>query len=147
MISRNNMYDAIRMKEGFEAYGALKIECIEKMKQKLCLQFPEPYIAFLSCFGYASWFGHSIYGYSDDEDYQVVAYTHELRNYDYPSDFQKIRVDGCVIESYGGGGYFFLFSKESERSGQVALFLDELYGQEAQSWECFEKFLEYMISL
>ena len=61
-------------------------------------------------------------------------------------DFEKIPKEGCVLENYGGGCYF-LFSKESDRSGQVALFLDEVFGKEAQSWATFEDFLDYMLSL
>jgi hypothetical protein len=134
-------------KEGFECFGKLNHESIHEMESELGVSFPEPYKIFLKKYGYVEWFGHTIYGYSEDEDYHTVECTIELRKDDIPSDFQRIPKHGCVLENYGGGGYYFLFSSESERSGQVALYLDELFGKEAQSWATFEAFLEYMLSL
>jgi len=33
-----------------------------------------------------------------------------------------------IIGTYDDGGYYFLFSQESERAGEVGLFLTETYG-------------------
>ena len=85
--------------------------------------------------------------YSEDEDYCTVTCTKELRTEDLPDGFEKIPNNGCVLEHYGGGGYYFMFSNESGRAGQVVLFLDELYGKEALSWATFGDFLEYMLRL
>lgn len=139
--------DKFKEKEGFECHGKLNGESIHEMEKELGISFPEPYKIFLKKYGYVEWFGHTIYGYSEDEDYYTVECTNELRKDDIPSDFQRIPKHGCVLENYGGGGYYFLFSSESERSGQVALYLDELFGKEAQSWVTFEAFLEYMLGL
>lgn len=139
--------DRLAEKEGFECHGQLSDESISKMESKLEISFPKEYKAFLKRYGYVQWFGHTIYGYCEDEDYHTVWATIELRDDDIPSDFQRVAKQGCVLENYDGGGYYFLFSNESKRSAQVALFLDELSGKEAQSWETFEAFLEYMLSL
>ncbi|EGQ8156420.1 hypothetical protein GTP20_22655 [Vibrio alginolyticus] len=147
MRSLDVMLDQFTEKEGFECFGELNDVSIHEMENQLGLSFPEPYKVFLRKYGYVEWFGHTIYGYSEDEDYLTVERTLELREDEIPSDFEKIPQNGCVLERYAGGGYYFLFSNESERSGQVALFIDELFGKEAQSWTTFEAFLEYMLSL
>lgn len=139
--------DKFKEKEGFECHGQLNDDSIHEMESELEISFPEPYKLFLKKYGYVEWFGHTIYGYSKDEDNHTVCCTIELREDEIPSDFRRIPKEGCVLEHYSGGGYYFLFSKESERSGQVVLFLDELFGDEAQSWPTFESFLEYMLSL
>lgn len=139
--------DKLKEKEGFECHGQLNDESIQQMERELGISFPDQYKMFLKKYGYVEWFGHTIYGYSEDEDYHTVECTNELREDEIPSDFPRISKLGCVLENYGGGGYYFLFSSESERSGEVALFLDEQFGKEAQSWATFEVFLEYMLSL
>lgn len=136
-----------KKKKVFECHGPLSEESVNDMQESLGISFPEPYRVFLKKYGYFLWFGHAIYGYSEDEDYHTVVRTKELREEEIPDDFERIPREGCVLEDYGGGGYFFLFSKESARSGQVALFVDELYGGEADSWENFDAFVKYMLSL
>jgi len=147
MLDFENKLNKFQHKEAFECYGSLNDEKILLMQKDLGIQFSDSYIFFLKKYGYVEWFGHTILGYSDDEDYNTVSYTKELRNGDLPNDFVKIPDDGCVLESYGGGGHYFLFSQESSRKGQVVLFLDELFGKEAQAWESFEAFIDYMLSL
>ncbi|EJG2230203.1 TPA: SMI1/KNR4 family protein [Vibrio parahaemolyticus] len=147
MRSLDVMLEQFTEKEGFECFGELNDVSIHEMENKLGVSFPEPYKVFLRKYGYVEWFGHTIYGYSEDEDYLTVERTLELREDEIPSDFERIPQNGCVLENYAGGGYYFLFSNESERSGEVALFIDELFGKEAQSWATFEAFLEYMLSL
>tara|TARA_R110002072_G_scaffold33030_9_gene100276 strand:+ start:27705 stop:28145 length:441 start_codon:yes stop_codon:yes gene_type:complete len=146
-MNLENTLDKFKEKPGFECYGSLNESEIKGMESALGVSFPEAYKVFLRKYGYVEWFGHTIYGFSEDEDYHVVLCTAELRDDDIPDDFARISSDGCVLENYGGGGYYFLFSNESERHGQVALYLDELYGKEAQAWSSFEDFLEYMLSL
>jgi hypothetical protein len=139
--------DRLREKEGFECHGNLDDRQIISMEKELGISFPESYKVFLKKYGYAEWFGHTIYGYAEDEDYHTVACTIELREDEIPHDFQRVPNEGCVLEIYGGGGCYFLFSKESNRAGQVALFLDELNGNEAELWSTFELFLDYMLTL
>ena len=147
MNNLDTTLDKFKEKEGFECYGQLNDETINEMEKELGICFPDSYQVFLKKYGYIEWFGHTIYGYAEDEDYNTVECTIELRKDEIPSDFERIPKEGCILESYGGGGHYFLFSKESHRPGQVALFLDELYGREGQSWETFEAFLDYMLSL
>ncbi|GLS25731.1 SMI1/KNR4 family protein [Marinibactrum halimedae] len=147
MNNLNEILDKFKGKEGFECSGQLSDESIHIMESELGISFPKQYKIFLKKYGYIEWFGHTIYGYAEDDDYHTVVCTMELREDDVPDNFERISNEGCVLESYGGGGYYFLYSDESERSGQVALFLDELFGKEAQSWSTFESFLEYMLSL
>ncbi len=37
--------------------------------------------------------------------------TIDIRNDDIPRDFERIPREGCILERYGGGGYFFCFLK------------------------------------
>jgi hypothetical protein len=51
-----------------------------------------------------------------------------------------------VIETYGGGGYYFLYSKDSSRNGEVVLLIDETWRkQEEGHWKSFEDFLAYLL--
>lgn len=147
MINTGLTMNKLQAKKGFECYGPLSEEKIIEMEKKLEIYFPENYKEFLRRYGYVEWFGHAIYGYSEHEEYCTVLCTLELRESKVPDDFERISKEGCVLETYSGGGYYFLFSNDSARSGQVALFIDELFGREAKSWETFEAFLEYMLSL
>ena len=147
MNSLDRILNKFKEKEGVEFYGALNDASIYEMESELKITFPESYKTFLKKYGYLEWFGHAIYGYSYDADYHTVMSTIELREDEVLIDFKSVSKNGCVLENYSGGGYYFLFSRESDRSGEVALFLDELFGNEAQSWATFEDFLNYMLSL
>jgi len=99
----------------------------------------------LETVGYIRWFGESILGVAENEHYDTLSNTLSLRSEQRPSDFLTVPRDGNVIQNYAGGGYYFLFSKASKRSGEVALFTDELFGNEEQSWSSFAEFLNYKI--
>lgn len=137
----------ISEKEGFECYGSVSNEIVKRMEQRLDIVFPNTYREFLKCWGFVEWFGHSIYGYSEDIECRTVEYTLELRDENIPDEFSPLPKSGCVIESYAGGGVYFLYSDNSDRAGEVVLLVDELYGKEVQSWKSFEDFLDYVVSL
>ncbi|KZN34357.1 hypothetical protein N480_22400 [Pseudoalteromonas luteoviolacea S2607] len=147
MYNLDNVLKSFSSKDGFRCHGELDSTLIASMESDLGIAFPEEYKKFLMQYGYIEWFGHTIYGYATDEDYHTVLCTKELREDELPHNFKRIPNEGCVLESYGGGGYYFLYSEESEKAGRVSLFLDELYGQEAHSWGSFGEFLEYMLGL
>jgi len=128
-------------------HGALSEGIIKEMEKKLGITFPRLYVDFLKKYGSLEWFGHSIYGFSEDEEIDTVICTLELRCEELIEGFKRLPHEGCVIESYGGGGCYFLFSSESKRAGEVALFTDEAYRDEVESWESFFDFLSYMFSL
>lgn len=71
---------AFREKEGFESYGHVSNELIHDMESALNISFPVQYKSFLKKFGYIEWFGHAIFGYSNDEDYDTVSTTIQLRH-------------------------------------------------------------------
>ena len=49
---------------------------------------------------------------------------HFRQLYKNDSSYQSVKSNGVVIGTYDGGGYYFLFSQESERVGEVGLFLE-----------------------
>ncbi|MBB1282575.1 hypothetical protein [Pseudoalteromonas sp. SR41-1] len=51
-----------------------------------------------------------------------------------------------IIGTYDGGGYYFLFSQESERAGEVGLFLTETYGQEVSKFNTFTDYLSFLVT-
>lgn len=134
----------LKNKENFECYGPLSEKYIKDMEMALNISFPEQYREFLSKCGYAVWFGGAIFGYSEDEDYHTVNWTIEIRENKLPANFTEAPLEGCVLESYAGGGYYFLFAQGSARTGEVVLYLDELFGKEVKSWPSFSDFIEYI---
>jgi hypothetical protein len=119
---------------------------IDHIETTLEVKLPESYVTFLKTFRYAWWFGHAIYGVSEDEELDALTYTIEARQEDLPEGFLPLPKDGIVVERYGGGGYYFLHGADSLASpGTVSLLLDETFRHEAESWESFEAFLAYLL--
>ncbi|MEL0633687.1 SMI1/KNR4 family protein [Pseudoalteromonas carrageenovora] len=106
---------------------------------------------FLEQHGFCFWFGDSVLGLVPlDEDYEEddviggTKYYHQ--RYDNKDEYQSVPEHGLVINSYDGGGYYFLFSEESERAGEVGLFLTETYGQEESKFNTFTDFLSFLVT-
>jgi hypothetical protein len=140
------LFAKVREQENFtcRAEGASDRE-IESMEAKLGVVLPKPYVAFLREFGYAWWFGHAVFGISDDEEYDALTYTLEAREEELPEEFEPLPRDGVIVERYGGGGYYFLYADDSPRRGQVVLLLDETFWEPEATWNSFEEFLAYLL--
>lgn len=124
--------------------GATQFE-IESAEQSLGVVFPKDYKRFLSEIGYVFWFGSAIYGVSDQSDYSTVHKTKYFRSRSLPSDFTPLPLDGNVIETFAGGGAYFLYAASSPRAGEVVLFSDDEGGIEAESWPSFLDFFMYAL--
>ena len=152
---------------------AQKLENFECRKNKSALQLqtknleiefritlPEPYKFFLEQYGFCLWFGDSVKGlvpleneyeegedeedFEDDDVIRATKYYHQ--KYDGKNEYQSVPQHGLVINSYDGGGYYFLFSQESERAGEVGLFLTETYGQEVSKFKSFTDYLSFLVT-
>jgi len=132
-------------KEAFECLqGGVPAAAIATYEQQLGLTFPDNYRWFLSTFGYVSWFGHSILGYSPhDPDYDTLVATKRSRATKLPKGFLPLPRNGNIVMRYGGGGDYVLFSKGGELEGQVVLYTDEYGGRPTDSWSSFEAFVEH----
>jgi antitoxin YobK len=143
------MFEILRAKENFTCgrRGATDTE-IRVTEQSLGVTLPDSYVAFLKTFSFAWWFGHSIYGISEDLEEDIVAQTLKARNEILLPNFSKFPPNSVVIENYGGGGEYILYAKESPRSGEVVLLLDETWRkQEEGRWKSFEDFLAYALGV
>jgi antitoxin YobK len=135
----------ISSQEAFEI-GSITItpEMIESAEESLSIHFTDDYKYFLKKYGYLSWIGNSILGISDDEDYDTVFNTNEIREMELPEDFQSIPLEGNIVMNYAGGGYYFLYSLESEKANSVELFTDESGGQSVKVWKTFADFIDHV---
>jgi len=123
-------------------------EAIKRIEEGLSVVLPDSYRRFVRLCGFAMWFGHRLCGVSALKECDVSFQTTKAREFQVPdSSFQRVPQDGLVIEPYGGGGWYFLFSMDSGRSGQVALFTHGALGHEVQSWNSFEDFVRYKLSV
>jgi hypothetical protein len=121
---------------------------INGIEKQLGVALPKSYREFIRQCGFAMWFGHRLCGVSAHKECDVVFQTMKARQVELPdSSFRRVPEDGVVIEPYGGGGWFFLFSEESSRSGQVALFTHEALGQAVEHWNSFEDFVRHKLSV
>ncbi|MBB1403887.1 SMI1/KNR4 family protein [Pseudoalteromonas sp. SG45-1] len=127
---------------------------IKGLEEKFKITLPEPYRFFLEQYGFCFWFGDSVQGlvpldedYEDYEEDDVIGATEYYhQTYDNKDEYQSVPDHGVVINSYDGGGYYFLFSQESDRAGEVGLFLTETYGQEVSKFNTFTDFLSFLVT-
>lgn len=132
-------------------HGGASVSEINSLEKLFNITLPEDYRKFLEMYGYGVWFGDGINGLTDkgsifEEDSSVevnTKYYHDL--YDNDPKFKAVPKQGVVINRYSGGGYYFLFSKESSRSGEVGLFLTETWGKEVEKFNSFTDYLSYLV--
>jgi len=131
--------------------GALE-EDILGLENYYNITLPDDYRFFLKKFGFALWFGDYICGLVEENTkfgktlnvYLKTDYYHKL--YDSNIEFQSVPRTGVIVNKYDGGGYYFLFSKDSDRAGEVGLFLTETFGQEVSSFASFTDYLSYIVT-
>ena len=139
-------------KQNFTQRGSVGNEEIKKLETIQSITLPDDYKYFLSSYGYCFWFGEVICGLvGENKRYEKLCsavrkttYYHDLYNND--PKYQSVTSDGIVIGTYDGGGYYFLFSQESERAGEVGLFLTETYGQEVSKFKSFTDYLSFLVT-
>ena len=145
------MSKAASMKN-FTQRGNVANEEIKNLETEQNITLPNDYKYFLSNYGYCFWFGEVICGLvGENKRYEKLCsivrkntYYHDLYNND-PA-YQSVADDGVIIGTYDGGGYYFLFSQESERAGEVGLFLTETYGQEVSKFKSFTGYLSFLVT-
>ncbi|MBH0055580.1 SMI1/KNR4 family protein [Pseudoalteromonas sp. SWXJZ94C] len=133
--------------------GAPQVQ-IKSLEEKFKITLPESYKTFLEQYGFCLWCGDNVKGLIPlDEDYEyyeeddvIRASEYYRKRYDNKDEYQSVPQHGLVINSYDGGGYYFLFSQESERAGEVGLFLTETYGQEESKFNTFTDFLSFLVT-
>lgn len=130
--------------------GALDEE-VRSLEIDFGITLPDDYKYFLSNFGFSSWFGGGVQGLPDSS-YRFKKYSDVNLNTLYQIKLYKkehylpVQKNGLVINTYDGGGYYFLFSQESERAGEVGLFLIETYGQEVSKFKSFTDYLSFLVT-
>jgi len=138
--------------KNFTCRADVSIDEIKVLEKKFKISLPNDYAYFLEKYGYCFWFGEVVCGLvGENKRYEnlccIMGHTmhyHEL--YDNDTSYLSVPNAGIVIGSYDGGGYYFLFSKDSEREGEVGLFLTETFGQEVSSFASFTDYLSYIVT-
>ncbi|MEN3158553.1 SMI1/KNR4 family protein [Alkalimonas sp. NCh-2] len=133
--------------------GSCLSDEVQLFETRLGVPLPDDYKYFISKYGYCFWFGEVVCGLvgENNKRYEKIccaisknSYYHNLYN-NNPS-YVPVPKEGVVIAKWDGGGYYFLFSKESERAGEVGLFLTETFGQEVSKFSSFTDFLSYLVT-
>ena len=135
----------IESNEGFKCGKALSDLEIQELEVEMGMSFPDSYKVLLRGYGYMAWFGDMLYGKSSNSFFDLVSRNKKLREEVLPEDFYSYPEDAFLVKNYDGGGDYMLFNKDSERAGQVGLFLDETFNQEVETWDSFESFLEDIV--
>jgi len=147
-----NIMSKAKKKKNFTQRGEVSNEEIIKFETEQNITLPSDYRYFISRFGYCFWFGEVICGLvGENKRYEKLCSIIRKDNYfrqlyKNDSSYQSLKSDGVVIGTYDGGGYYFLFSQESERAGEVGLFLTETYGQEVSKFNTFTDFLSFLVT-
>lgn len=143
-LPRNlNLIEMLRTRDDFESNPNQSEDTINKYEKGIGLQFPDEYRKFLANYGYAAWFGGELFGISQDDYFDVLSRTDELRSLSLPDDFHPVDKGVFVVSEYPGGGYFLMYAKGSQREGQISLILNETFFQEEQSWGSLQDFIRY----
>ena len=132
--------------------GAVSSEEISALESQLKIVLPKDYKYFIKHYGYCFWFGGVVSGLvGENKRYEKLCcairktkYYHDL--YDHDSSYLSVPQQGLVIGKWAGGGYYFLFSQESERAGEVGLFLTETYGEEVSKFKSFTDYLSFLVT-
>ncbi|MFK3863687.1 SMI1/KNR4 family protein [Pseudoalteromonas rhizosphaerae] len=111
----------------------------------------DDYKHFLKSFGFCAWFGDYICGLPEEsfrfkKSLSVYNKTNYFIDFYKEHELQAVSKRGVIINKYDGGGYYFLFSKESGRAGEVGLFLTETYGQEVSKFKSFTDYLSFLVT-
>ncbi len=136
------IFNKLAEKEGFEHGEAQGDKSISEAEKALNISFPEEYKQFLRRFGYASWNGGRLYGISKNLRSNIVHKNKLIRETVFqPEEYRKLPEDAFLIEDYGDA-FFMLFGNDSNRKGQVGLYLSEKSSWEEKNWASFKVFLE-----
>ncbi len=138
-------------KKNYTQRGNVSNNEILNLENQLKVLLPDDYRVFLENYGYCFWFGGVICGLVGDNKrfeklccvFKKNKYYHEF--YDNDPSYLSVPSKGLVIGKWAGGGYYFLFSQESERAGEVGLFLTETFGQEVSSFSSFTDYLSFLV--
>lgn len=128
--------------EGFESGNPADENAINKIETQLNVKLPSDYQKFLKIHGYINCDIGEIYGFSNDEYFDIILKTEYARNHKLPDFFQPIPDNTVVLNRYAGGGYYILYCKNSKRCGQISLILDETFYNEEQFWNNLSHFIE-----
>ena len=145
--------DKAAEKENFTSRqgGAEEFE-VKELEEAFNITLPADYKFYLLKYGYTLWCGEIICGFVDkgamfEGTADVIPTTQYYRKlYNDDNNYTSVSSEGVVIGSYDGGGYYFLFSQESERAGEVGLFLTEAYGQEVSKFKIFTDYLSFLVT-
>jgi hypothetical protein len=145
-----NIFKRMTALENFASGVPATDNDISAMECTIGVVFPEAYKAFLAKFGFANWFGGSIFGFDPigatkhlGYDYDAVRSTLNARSAKPFADFSRVLSQSVVLARYSAGGYFVL-ENVSNGSSRVILLDMDTPGRH-KTWESFRQFLEYML--
>jgi len=145
------MQDAAKKENFMVREGGAAQDEILALEKYYKITLPNDYRDFLLKFGFVAWFGDYICGLVSEETrfgktFSVYKKTDYYQDFYNRAEFKSVPTDGVIINKYDGGGYYFLFSQESERAGEVGLFLTETYGQEVSKFKSFTDYLSFLVT-
>jgi len=140
------LFSRIEADEEFESGCPATEAQIQAAEEQLSIRFPVPYRTLLVRYGHISFSGGNVYGVSDNPYFDVIGRTLKIKQAKLPADY-RIPQDGCIIENYAGGGFYFLFGANTAMEGEIIECLDETWWVPERRWNKLEDFLEYRLSL
>ena len=115
----NTILDVLRNKECFVSLKGATSDAIALAEQTLKVKFTAEYIAYISEFGAASYYGHELTGVCKSKSLDVVRITVSERDFtEVPADWyvvEQTHVDGIVIWQAGDGKIFQTSLKKKPR--------------------------------
>ena len=136
-----NLINTLKQKDGWNCGEPADEATVDSYQLALKVGFPPEYKTLLRAFGYIRWSGQYIAGIcSNRTKYDVIFRTQTSKANKYHG--AKFPAYGLSIQQYGGGGDYVLFGSQSEREGEVALFIIEEGYEEVQSWPSLTAYIQ-----
>ncbi|QFU06558.1 SMI1 / KNR4 family protein (plasmid) [Pseudoalteromonas sp. THAF3] len=147
-----DIVEKAKNKKNFTQGDGASSKEISDLESDLAITLPDDYKEFLMHIGYCFWFGGVACGLvGENKRYEklcsvMIKNSYYREFYGQDDSYSPVPEEGLVIGKWSGGGYYFLFSEESQRSGEVGLFLTETYGQEVSKFKSFTDYFSFLVT-
>ncbi len=133
--------------------GATESDIVH-IENSLNVKLSNDYREFIKKYGYAVWFGGSIYGTPTNSrellsagfDLDTISNTIRFRKLISISNKSTFPTDGIVVGKDDEGGAFYLYSMSSSCPGKVVWLSRDEDWNEVCSWEDFGSYIRHIVS-
>jgi len=130
--------------------GPVQIDEIDELETSLSMTFPSDYHQFLRIYGFAMWFGGTVFGIppvsgSNVESYNDSVLDNTMYKKKQDVELRNILIDSAVIGRDDFGGYFVLYSQTLGNEHAVEHIVKEGRWIAIEQWISFTDYLSFSV--